>query len=382
MRHASNLVRDPSRVQGGDLTDLPEGAITLDLSICSNRFGPPPEAIAALADLITRQPDSLTPPPYRAQTPYLEAFARRLHTDTRHMLAGCGVTEFLAALARLLTDRRVAVITPEYTGTLEYFAYADFLSADPGVQDTPEMRFQRTREAMMAYEYVVLSNPSNPLGHYIPRNDLLRVCTHSQHRGATLIVDEEYIAFQGNGRSLAGTDLSNLVVLQSTGKANGMPGTRAGMLWTRDTHLRGDVQRLLLPWLYLLDITAATAALQDNAWLPGTLAKIKSDAQRLQQLLQGRFGARVSPADIHYRFVHLDNPYPAHRHLLNYRINTRLFSGDEAGTVPGLRLAAPSTEEEFDQVQAALETLTAGDENADHHRHSCRALRGSPTQPM
>ncbi|MBL1120720.1 hypothetical protein JK364_51950 [Streptomyces sp. 110] len=39
---ALDLPRDPNAVQGGDLTHLPDGAITLNLSLCTNWLGPPP----------------------------------------------------------------------------------------------------------------------------------------------------------------------------------------------------------------------------------------------------------------------------------------------------------------------------------------------------
>ncbi|MFJ2627680.1 aminotransferase class I/II-fold pyridoxal phosphate-dependent enzyme [Streptomyces sp. NPDC087532] len=360
-----DLQRDPSEVQGGDLTHLPHGLITLDLGLCTNRLGPPPAAIAALHDFLDDHAHRLMPPPYetprppyRADRRYLQAFADRLDVDEQDMLAGRGVTEFLVILARLLRLSNVAVITPEYTETMRRFSYADFHGPADGVKDTVDMRLQRLRLAMRTYNYVVLSNPSNPLGHYIPRVQLLQACLDNPH--SVLIVDEEYIAFQGTtALSLAGADVTNLVVLQSTGKTYGMTGTRAGMLWTRHTRLRQAVQDELPSWpLSLLDIILATAALQDSTWLPGVLTQINADGRRLQDLLTASFGAAaVSPADIHYRYVHLSDPYPALDHLHAHGISARLFTRTPRGSVPGLRLAAPSTEAEFKQLATALEAL-------------------------
>ncbi|MCX4826936.1 aminotransferase class I/II-fold pyridoxal phosphate-dependent enzyme [Streptomyces sp. NBC_01142] len=358
------LLHNPSEVQGGDLTHLPNGMITLDLGLCTNRLGPPPGAVAALRDFLDHHAHRLMPPPYeaprrpyRAERRYLQAFADQLGVDEQDMLAGRGVTEFLVILARLLRRARVAVITPEYTETMRRFFYADFIGPTIGARDTVELRAQRMREAMRTHDYVILSNPSNPLGHYIPRAELLEAC--KAHPNSVLVVDEEYIQFQPGALGMAGANVANLVVLQSTGKSYGITGTRAGMLWTRRaSRMYQAVLDQLPTWpLSLLDITLATAALQDNAWLPKTLAQITADGRRLEELLTDRFGAAVAPADIHYRFVHLADPHPVLEHFHAHGITARLFTGTPRGTVPGLRMAAPSTDTEFEQLRTALETL-------------------------
>ncbi|MCM2392671.1 aminotransferase class I/II-fold pyridoxal phosphate-dependent enzyme [Streptomyces albipurpureus] len=358
--------RDPSRVQGGDLTHLPDGLITLNLSLCTNRLGPPPGAVAALHHFLDHHAHRLMPPPYEAPSPpyraerlYLQAVADRLGVNEQDMLPGRGVTEFLVILARLLRPSRVAVITPEYTETMRLFSYADFHGPADGVQDTADLRLQRLRAAMRTHDHVVLSNPSNPMGHYLPRAQLIQAC--AENPAAVLVVDEEYIEFQGPGLSLAGADVTNLIVLQSTGKTYGITATRAGMLWTRNSRLHRRVQDELPSWpLSLLDITLATAALRDTAWLPTALGRTNTAARRLQTLLTGRFGTAVADSDIHYRFLHLDNPYPALEHLHAHGISGRLFTRTARGSVPGLRLMTPTTDAEFEQLRTALNTLPEG----------------------
>ncbi|TLS46147.1 hypothetical protein FE633_11470 [Streptomyces montanus] len=121
---------DPSAVQGGDLTHLPDGLITLNLSLCTNRLGPPPAAVEALQNFLASGADRLMPPPYQAERRYVQAVAHWLGVDERHMIAGRGVTEFLMILARLLSLSRVAVVTPEYTMTMRHFHYAHFEHPD------------------------------------------------------------------------------------------------------------------------------------------------------------------------------------------------------------------------------------------------------------
>ncbi|MFJ6437839.1 aminotransferase class I/II-fold pyridoxal phosphate-dependent enzyme [Streptomyces sp. NPDC091416] len=354
--------RDPSMVQGGDLTHLTSDKGMLNLSLCTNRIGPPPGAVDAVRRFLDHHAARLMPPPYEAEQPpfqahrlYLNAFADRLGIDHQDMLAGRGVTEFLMILGRRLQLSQVAVITPEYTETLRRFGYAHFEQPEDPFGDTPARRLARVQRAMHTYDFVILSNPSNPLGHYIERQDLLEACARFPH--CTLIVDEEYIEFQGRHETLAGADATNLIVLQSTGKTYGITGSRAGMLWTRNTRIRHVVADELPAWpLSLLDIALATAALAEEPWLERTLTQLKMAGEELEQLLTQHFGSATVPSDIHYRFVHLSNPYPAHHHLQDHGIAARLFTAAR-GCSSGLRISTPGTPNEFDQLRLALETL-------------------------
>ncbi|WP_433573669.1 aminotransferase class I/II-fold pyridoxal phosphate-dependent enzyme [Streptomyces sp. CA-251247] len=359
------LPENPAAIQGGDLTAYRSGQITVDLSTCTNRLGPPPHAIAAVRRLLSERPGDLVPPPYeRAQPPYvaekryLQAFADRLGTDVGDMLPARGVTEFLTILSRVLREEHVAVIAPDYTETMRLFPWATFVSPPDTARDTVELRLERVRMALRTDDVVILSNPSNPLGHFIPSGDLLQAAR--ENPGAVLVVDEEYIEFQGEDLSLAGADADNLVVLQSTGKTYGMTGSRAGMLWTRNQHVRDLVAAQLIQWpLSLLDITLGVAALEDTAWLTTVRAVIQDDARRLQQVLADRFDELVVPAGIHYRFVHLADPRPVVEHLAAHGIAVRMFDGAVNGAC-GIRIMAPNGPAELAVFSAALDTLPAG----------------------
>lgn len=336
--------------QGGDLTHTGR-RITLDLSVCSNRLGPPQRAVQALVDFATHRHRELGPPPYGAHQTYLAAYAAHLAVEEPHLLCGRGVTEFLLLLARHLHGEDVALITPEYTETMRRFGFATFYPPTER-HDSPVHRLERLHQAMARHRYVVLSNPNNPLGLYTHSADLLEAIY--RYPQCTLVIDEEYIEFQGPGLSLAGADADNLVVLASTGKTYGITGTRAGIMWTRNAVLQRAIQLHLPAWpLSLLDITVATAALNDQAWARSTLPRIRRDAQQLEQLLRERFGSAVVPSGIHYRFVHLQEPETAAEHLEEHGIAVRTFDGAVRGRIAGIRVMAPASADEFDLLRKA-----------------------------
>ncbi|WP_434598538.1 aminotransferase class I/II-fold pyridoxal phosphate-dependent enzyme [Streptomyces sp. A5-4] len=341
--------------QGGDLTSHTGRPISLDLSVCSNRLGPPDSAVRALAAFAAERRSDLGPPPYGAEKTYTSAYAEHLGVDEDALLCGRGVTEFLMILARYLQDEDVALVTPEYTETMRRFGYATFYPP-AGQPDSASHRLERVCQAMAKHRYVILSNPNNPLGLYVDSADLLEACREYPH--CTLVVDEEYIEFQGPGASLAGADAVNLVVLQSTGKSFGITATRAGILWTRNPVLHRAVQLQLPTWpLSLLDIAVATAALTDRAWAQHALPRIRRDAQALEQLLTERFGTAVIRSAIHYRFVHLKDPDATAAHLEEYGIAVRAFDGTVRGRIGGIRVMAPTTADEFELLRSALATL-------------------------
>ncbi|MFJ2218272.1 aminotransferase class I/II-fold pyridoxal phosphate-dependent enzyme [Streptomyces sp. NPDC101062] len=357
------------------------------LDVCANPLGPPPDAVRALIGYAQNKSAELVPPPYEREHPpytghrmYLTAYAQHLGDSALadDMIAGQGVTGFLVILAELLREEPTAVITPEYTGTLELFSYADFEHAELG-SDTAARRLERVHRAMSSHRFVVLSNPNNPLGHYIARADLEKVC--AQNPGSTLIVDEEYIEFQGAGLTLIGASLHNLVVLQSTGKTYGITGTRAGIMWTRNQSLRAHVEsRTARKWpLSILDAVVATAALEDEAWLSRSMEHIGVSSRRLEQLLREHFGNDVAPGSaIHYRFVWLNGegtPDRVASHMRRFGVEVRPFDGSLRGSHPGMRLRTPVNEEEFSRLGRALTAWRADATNSPIPNTTPEAVR-------
>ncbi|MFE4829856.1 cytochrome P450 [Streptomyces sp. NPDC056672] len=346
---------DRAAIQGGDTRLRP--AITADLSLCTNRTTTPSTQI--VLDRLRARPELLLPPPYGAEEPYLDAYAKHLGTSPADMIAGRGVTEFLEVLAIVLRDEDVALITPEYTDTLTQFHYASFLGPAAGRRDSAEHRLERLQHAMENHSYVLISNPNNPLGYFIGRDTLTALC--EQNPDTVLILDEEYIEFQGSGLSMAGTHLRNVAVLQSTGKTYGIAGTRAGMMWTRNSDVRAKVAAHIRKWMPTFDLAAGTAALQDGfKWFTQEeLPHIKREARLTEDILARHFGNRVVKTPGHFRFVHLANPKPVTEHLEKHGIAVRMFDGKIRGQIAGIRVAATKNAQERDLISRALESLPA-----------------------
>jgi histidinol-phosphate aminotransferase len=325
--------------QGGDLRGL-AGDAYLDLSTCVNLFGPPPAVRKALQDLDAR---NLRSHPYESEASFQREYAGYLAVDPGLLVPGRGITEFIHILTRLLPADRIAVVTPDYTDSIR--RVGNHLPPVRGELDTVETRLRRIEAGMARYDYIVTSNPNNPLGLHIPVADLAEVCRMNPR--STLIVDEAYVDFLGGERSsMASMELPNVVVLSSPNKVLGIAGVRTGALWTRDTRLRQAIARERLNWpVSFLDSAVAVAALRDPSWIARTRARLLANAEVLEGLLDRRFGGVVKGAPVHYRFVASEDPERDHEELVRSGVVVRVFDADQPGRAPGLRITAPADDD-------------------------------------
>ena len=99
---------------------------------------------------------------------------------------------------------------------------------------------------------LVLINPDNPSGNYIPREDVLRVVKWAKEKGIKLILDESFVDFADmNDTLLEDGVLSgnpHLIVIKSISKAYGVPGFRLGILACGDEALAEAVRKDLSVW--------------------------------------------------------------------------------------------------------------------------------------
>ena len=101
---------------------------------------------------------------------------------------------------------------------------------------------------------ILVINPDNPSGNFIPANDLLSLAEWCGERGTRLIVDESFVDFSDgyvhntllHDRILQ--EYPHLVVLKSISKSYGVPGIRLGILCSADMELMASIRKSLSIW--------------------------------------------------------------------------------------------------------------------------------------
>lgn len=101
---------------------------------------------------------------------------------------------------------------------------------------------------------ILLINPDNPSGNFIPMAELLPLIEWAHERGITMIVDESFVDFTNdfaNNSLLYNSVLeahSNLVVVKSISKSYGVPGLRLGILASGSIDLITRLKKEVAIW--------------------------------------------------------------------------------------------------------------------------------------
>ena len=101
---------------------------------------------------------------------------------------------------------------------------------------------------------LLVVNPDNPSGNFIPHADVLRLAEWAGKSGIRLIIDESFVDFSDDGSN--NTLLKNeileayrgLCVMKSISKSYGVPGLRLGVLASTDDKLIDEIKKDVAIW--------------------------------------------------------------------------------------------------------------------------------------
>ena len=101
---------------------------------------------------------------------------------------------------------------------------------------------------------LLLINPDNPSGNYIPYVDLMRLIEWTKQKGVRFVVDESFVDFvdvEGEYSLLNNSILTanpHLVVVKSISKSYGVPGFRLGVLASGNTEMVASLKKEVAIW--------------------------------------------------------------------------------------------------------------------------------------
>lgn len=105
-----------------------------------------------------------------------------------------------------------------------------------------------------AVDTLLLINPDNPSGNFIPKNDVIRLADWCKQKGIRLIVDESFVDFSEDYEynSLLDNDIlekhPRLIVMKSISKSFGVPGLRLGVLASADKAMIAKMKKAVSIW--------------------------------------------------------------------------------------------------------------------------------------
>ena len=115
------------------------------------------------------------------------------------------------------------------------------------------MEFYGDGEGSARVKTLIVINPDNPSGNFIPQADALRLADWAEERGVTLVLDESFIDFaEGLDNSLLSQDVldahPHLFIMKSISKSYGVAGLRLGILASSDTDAISQFKKDVSIW--------------------------------------------------------------------------------------------------------------------------------------
>ena len=120
--------------------------------------------------------------------------------------------------------------------------------------------YRYTADDLMAFfgnkdiRQLMVINPDNPSGNFIPKADVLRLAQWCEERGIRLVVDESFVDFSedyATNSLLSDKTLEqypHMAVMKSISKSYGVPGLRLGILASADKDLIARIKKEVSIW--------------------------------------------------------------------------------------------------------------------------------------
>jgi histidinol-phosphate/aromatic aminotransferase/cobyric acid decarboxylase-like protein/choline kinase len=171
-----------------------------------------------------------------------------------YICVGNGAAELIKALMELFSGK-IGVVYPTFE------EYPNRKTADDIVAYIPDNNdFTYSVDDLIHYfdhkqlSSLLLINPDNPSGNFIPFNQLLRLLEWSKAQQIALVVDESFVDFTDDSEK--NTLLKNellasypqLVVVKSISKSYGVPGLRLGVLACANENLITTIKKNVAIW--------------------------------------------------------------------------------------------------------------------------------------
>jgi len=331
--------------------EQPRDGVYIKLNTNENPYPPSPRVAPALVSAIDHRL-RLYPDPIG--TAFREAAAKRHGVDPEMILAGNGSDDILTIITRAFAGPGDLVVYP----TPSYILYRTLAELqDARVVEVPFQRdwsLDATAFAIPGAKLTFLANPNSPSGTSLSPK---QVAALAERLEGPLIVDEAYADFAESDCVGLVAKHPNVIVTRSFSKGYSLAGLRLGYLIAQPAMVEGLVKVKDSYNCDKLSLAAGVAAIEDQAYLTETRAKILATRARLTAAVRD-LGYHVPESQAN--FVWCTGGPPAseiYQALKDRKILVRLMR--YAGLPEGLRITV-GTDEEIDRLLENLRSLVTG----------------------
>ena len=278
--------------------------------------------------------------------------ARNCSIRQENIVVGNGAAELIRSLMESLHGK-TGFIRPTFEEYPNRYDKEKTLSFIPDNAD-----FSYTADDLIRFftankvSNLVVVNPDNPSGNYIPKADMLRLADWSRKQGMRLVVDESFADFadEEDAGMIDQSLLSatpHLYVIKSLSKSYGVPGIRLGVLASGDTGTITRIKKDAAIWNinsfgeFFMQILEKYR----SAYI-GSLDRIRAERKRFQEELGRIRDIRVIPSQANYIMIELTGTVSSTTLMKTLLLKHNIFVRDLSGKTGGknyLRLAVRDT---------------------------------------
>ncbi|MBP3816619.1 MAG: aminotransferase class I/II-fold pyridoxal phosphate-dependent enzyme [Firmicutes bacterium] len=284
-----------------------------------------------------------------------------------NIVVGNGAAELIKSLMERLKGK-VGFIRPtfeEYPNRYDASNSVNYFPENPDYSYTAQdiMEFFNGQDV----DSLLIVNPDNPSGNYIPKPDLLKLIAWSKEKNIKIIIDESFVDFADEeDSSLIDQELldenKHLYVMKSISKSYGVPGLRLGILASGDKDMIQWMKKDVSIW----NINSfAEFFMQIEEKYKGDyeagLVKLREERKRFETELNKLDDFRVIPSQANYVMVEVEKGSSEELQkelLVNYDILIKDLSPKLGGCSNYIRLAIRKREEN-DLLLNALKKLSS-----------------------
>lgn len=268
----------------------PQIEVPIRLNTNENPFGPSPELVAELAQVVSELGPRLNRYPNRDATELRAELANYLNSESQVNLTAeniwpaNGSNEVMQQLLQLFggPDKSLVAFDPTYSMYEDYCqnTFTEYLSVSRNADFTIDRTVIDSALALSP-DIIVITSPNNPTGTVIESSDIDYLL---ENFNGMLIVDEAYAEFRAEGTPSALAKLDSnphLIVVRTMSKAFSYAGARVGYA-AANPEVIAAIQLVRLPY-HLSTITQAIArvALRFSDQLQSQVSLLRQERDEL-----------------------------------------------------------------------------------------------------
>ena len=180
--------------------------------------------------------------------------AKYFNIKQNYVCVGNGAAELIKSLMSQLNGK-IGIISPTFEEYPNRKSTNDIITFYPQNKNfSYEIKELQTFYENKNISSLLIVNPDNPSGNFIPPKELLTLAQWTQNKNIQLIIDESFVDFSDastNNTLLQDNileEFTNLIVIKSISKSYGVPGIRLGVIASADTNLINFIKKDVSIW--------------------------------------------------------------------------------------------------------------------------------------